>query len=120
MAISHVWGADLQIGPSGDLAQVSAPQLGQQRVLRRLLTSPLEYIWEPTYGGGLGGMVGQPADPQAIQGLILAQMQLESAVLQDPPPVVTVQGNAGGVVVATIQYVDASSGQTVTLTAPIG
>ena len=120
MPISHVWGEDLQLGPSGDLASVSAPQSGQQRVLRRLLTSLLEYIWQPSYGGGLGGMVGQPADPQAIQGLIRAQIQLESAVLQDPPPVVTVQGDAGGNVVATIQYVDASTGQTVTQTVPIG
>ena len=51
--ISHQWGSDLSIGPTGDFALVSGAILGQQRVLRRLLTNPGDYIWHPDYGAGL-------------------------------------------------------------------
>jgi len=43
--ISHLWGNDLTIGPTGDLAVASNDGLTQQRVLRRLLTSVGDYIW---------------------------------------------------------------------------
>ena len=34
------------ISSSGDISVVSGPLLGQQRVLRRLLTNPGDYIWQ--------------------------------------------------------------------------
>jgi hypothetical protein len=44
--LAHQWGSDLEFGPTGDLAVLGGSALGQQRVLRRLLTSPLDYIWQ--------------------------------------------------------------------------
>ena len=60
--ISHQFSADLSLSPTGDLATITAPQLTQQRVLRRLLTNPGDYIWHPSYGAGLAAFVGQPAN----------------------------------------------------------
>src|ERR1700683_2907421 len=60
--IAHQWGSDLEFGPNGDLAVVAGSDLGQQRVLRRLLTNLLDYIWQPAYGAGLAGLIGQPAN----------------------------------------------------------
>lgn len=53
--LSHQWGSDLLIGPTGDLATASGTELGQQRVLRRLLTNASDYIWHLGYGAGLAG-----------------------------------------------------------------
>lgn len=117
--ISHVVGLDLALGPTGDLAVVSNPSLGQQRVLRRLLTNPGDYIWNLTYGAGLPGMVGRPTNPTAIQGLILSQMFRESAVAQSPVPQVTVSSDNDGTVYAYVQYSDADTGQTQVLTVPL-
>ena len=45
--LSHEFGADLLAGPTGDLAVAAGAGLGRQRVLRRLLTNPGDYIWQP-------------------------------------------------------------------------
>ena len=44
--LAHQFGADLVAGATGDLAVVDGPALGRQRVLRRLLTNPGDYIWQ--------------------------------------------------------------------------
>ena len=43
--ISHYWGEDLGIGPTGDLGLAAGSPQVQQRILRRLLTNPGDYIW---------------------------------------------------------------------------
>src|SRR5271155_3821108 len=98
--ISHTWGSDLVLSPTGDLASVVNPALGLQRVLRRLLTNPGDYIWNLTYGAGLPAMVGQIVNVPAIQGLITSQMLREAAVAQSPLPQVTVSTDNKGEVYA--------------------
>jgi phage baseplate assembly protein W len=110
---------DLDIGPTGDLAVVSGTPYGQQRVLRRLLTSIGDYIWQPSYGAGLPQFVGQPVSAPAIAGVVREQMKLEAAVAQTPEPVITVTDNRDGSVFCDIKYVDADSSQTVILQFPI-
>ena len=85
--------------------------LGQQRVLRRLLTNPGDYIFQPTYGAGLPRLVGQPLDVSAVVGLIRSQILLVSAVAQVPAPQITVTqlaADATGLSVS-IAYNDAPS-----------
>jgi hypothetical protein len=119
----HQWGSDLTIGPTGDLAIVTGTQLGQQRILRRLLTYPGEYIWQLDYGAGLAQFVGQPANSLQIQAVVRSQIFMESAVSRNPEPVIDVQvspaGNVG-VVYVHIRYVDATSGRTEILSFSIG
>jgi hypothetical protein len=117
--IAHQWGSDLEIGPTGDLAIVIGSTLGQQRVLRRLLTNPLDYIWHPAYGAGLAGCVGQPANILQIRAKIRSQIFKEPAVAQNPEPTIDVTLNPGGAsgdVYVHIVYVDAQTGQTQVLT----
>jgi phage baseplate assembly protein W len=113
--ISHVWGADLAVGATGDLALATGATLGQQRILRRLLTNPGDYIWDLDYGAGLSKFVGQPVNSLQIEAVIRSQIFREAAVARTPEPAIDVQvapGGAAGIVYVHIRYVDAPSGQT--------
>lgn len=116
--ISHYFGADLTLGPTGDLAVSSGTQNGQERVLRRLLTNPGDYIWHPKYGAGLPAMVGQPVNTARIRAIIRSQIMKEAVVARSPAPVIAVTSNSRGFVYASIRYVDATTGDTQTLTVP--
>jgi hypothetical protein len=113
--LSHIWSGDLTIAAGGDMLLASGSEAGRQRVLRRLLTTPGEYIWQPDYGAGLPGQIGALTGNAAIEAVVRTQMLLEDAVSQDPPPVVTVTRPSSGVVAITIQYQDANTGEPVVL-----
>ena len=103
------WSGDLSTTPTGDLALVDGPALGTERVLRRLMTNPNDYLWNPNYGAGLAQFVGRPVEPTAVQALIRSQMQLETAVAQTPEPVVAVQSDPAGRLYVQIRYADAAT-----------
>ena len=105
--LSHTFGGDLAVASNGDLAAASGSALGQQRVLRRLLTNAGDYIWQLTYGAGLPAMIGMPVDAAVIAGLVRSQIFLESAVAQTPTPVIDVQAE-GSIVSLQITYSDAT------------
>ncbi len=112
---SHQWGSDLLTGATGDIATVSGATLGQQRVLRRLLTNPGDYIWQLDYGAGLARFIGQPVSVAQIRAVIRSQIFKEPAVARQPEPLIDVQtapGGASGTVYVHIRYVDAESSQT--------
>ena len=106
------WGNDLSVDARGDLALVSGALRAQQRVLRRLLTNPGDYIRQPQYGAGLAQFVGQPANPLQIEAIIRTQLAKESAVAQTPAPTIDVSYDTLGAIAVMISYVDAASGQT--------
>src|SRR5690242_21821468 len=108
--VAHQWGSDLLTSSVGDIASVSGPLLGQQRVLRRLLTNPGDYIWQLDYGAGLARFIGQAANPLQIRAVIRSQIFKEAAVARQPEPLINVQvapGGATGTVYVYIRYVDA-------------
>lgn len=121
--IFHMWSSDLAVSATGDLAIASGSIVTQQRVIRRLLTNPGDYIWQLDYGAGLGQFIGQPVNELHIQAVIRAQIFKETAVAQTPEPLVTVQvtpaGNIGTIYVQ-IQYTDVSSGETQSLSFSVG
>ncbi len=103
------------IGATGDIGTVAGPLLGQQRVLRRLLTNPGDYIWHLDYGAGLARFIGQPINPLQIRAVIRSQIFKEATVARQPEPLIDVQvapGGASGTVYVYIRYVDAQSSQT--------
>ena len=102
-------------GPDWRFSDGHPPLLGQQRVLRRLLTNPGDYIWQLDYGAGLARFIGQPANPLQIKAVIRSQIFKEAAVARQPEPVIDVQvspGGAAGTVYVYVRYVDADNGQT--------
>ena len=113
--IYHYIGNDLATDATGDLLTVDGKVLGQQRVLRRLLTNPGEYIWHTNYGAGLAQFIGKPATAAQIQGIVQQQMLLEEAVAQTPPPSVTVSFYPDGTFFVSIRYADALTGNQLTL-----
>lgn len=104
--LNHYIGSDLSASITGDLQTVDGPTRGQQRVLRRLLTNPGDYLFHPTYGAGLGRMVGAVTDVAKITALVRGQVLLEDAVAKVPPPAISVTAIANGVSV-NIKYTDA-------------
>jgi phage baseplate assembly protein W len=121
--LSHQWGSDLSVDSTGDLALVTGPLFGQQRVLRRLMTNPGDYIWQLGYGAGLAQFIGQPGNAAQIQAVIRSQIFKESAVARTPEPNITVQldpTEGTGTVYVQIRYVDAPSGQTQVLSFSVG
>ncbi len=116
----HLFGGDLSVVASGDVAVIDGATEGQQRVLRRLLTNPGDYLWHPTYGAGLGQFVGLPTDTARIEGVIRGQIFREAAVARTPEPVIAVEGAANGSVYVTIQYADATTGETQLLDFTVG
>ena len=119
--VAHRWGADLAPGPTGDIAVVSDAVLGTQRVLRRLLTNPGDYIWQLDYGAGLARFIGQPANSLQITAVIRSQIFKEATVARNPEPVIRVQvDRAGGTIYVDVRYVDAATGETQVLSFNVG
>jgi hypothetical protein len=112
----QTWGNDLVVDASGDLLTTDGTTLGQQRVLRRLLTNMGDYIWQLGYGAGLGGFVGNPVNTQRIAAVARQQMYREAVVARNPAPVISVTATSTGYVTLNIQYVDAPTNQPVVLT----
>ena len=110
----HQWGTDLSLGPDGDILLASSTVLGQQRILRRLLTNPGDYLWQRDYGAGLGSLVGNPAAPLHIRALIRSQIFKEAVVSHSPEPAIEVQAPpaANSTVYVNLRYSDNVSGQT--------
>lgn len=118
----HQWGSDLIVGPTGDISTIDGSSWGQQRVLRRLLTNPGDYIWQLDYGAGLARFIGQPASALQIRAVIRSQIFKESSVARQPEPLINVQispGGASSTVYVHIRYVDAESRQTRVLSFPV-
>lgn len=123
----HMFGNDLVAGPHidgnafdprGDLLTVGGhspdePSAGKtiQRLLRRLLTNPGEYIFQPFYGAGLARFLGQATSVPAITAIIRSQIFMEAGVSQTPAPVITVTGQKNGTVLCSILYTDAATGK---------
>jgi hypothetical protein len=109
--VSHVWGSDLSVGPKGDLALVKGEELGQQRILRRLLTNPGNYIWHLDYGAGLGTFVGKTVSTSQIAAVIKGQVFMENCVAKSPEPQVTIDlpGYVDGGVFVQLRYTNAQS-----------
>lgn len=107
--LAHLWGGDLSLTATGDLALADPAETGRQRVLRRLLTNEGDYLWHLSYGAGLPRRIGDTINAELLEGVVRRQTWLEPAVQQDPPPVVTVAPVLGGVTIH-LSYVDATTG----------
>ena len=111
---AHYFGSDLTFSANGDLLTANGLEESKQRVLRRLLTNPRDYLWQPLYGAGLPSYVGQPLDEAAIAALIRSQMYLEADVSHNPEPQVTLTTIPNGIS-ARIAYTSVESGEPVLL-----
>ncbi len=120
--IGHQWGGDLDVSPTGDLAQISGPSATTQRILRRLLTNEGDYIWNVGYGAGLPGYVGNLGSKAGINAAVRSQLLLEASVASTPPPEIAVSTPAGqgsGTFELSIRYIDALSREENSMSLPL-
>ena len=110
-------GGDLNFTAGGDLQMADDPTLTNQRLGRRFFTSPQEpdgqggtlpadYIFDTTFGAGLGRLIDGTYDSQtiaAIQRSVVGQARLEPGVAQSPQPSVSVTPDPGNSGVLDIQ-----------------
>jgi hypothetical protein len=89
----QMWGGDITLSETGDLATATAEDRSQLRVLRRLLTNPGDYLGHPSYGAGLSRLIGSINDPGKVKALIRGQMRREPSVAKHPEPIVQVQSS---------------------------
>jgi phage baseplate assembly protein W len=113
--VAHFCGNDLSVDATGDLLTVDGPAEVRQRILRRLLTTQGDYLWNLDYGAGLPAALGQPTNVARLQAVVRAQMYQETAVARTPLPVVVVQALDQTTVLLTVTYVDAPSDSTQTI-----
>ena len=113
--LSHEWGGDLAVNSTGDIALARGPDVTRQRISRRLLTNPGDYLWNLGFGGGLATFVGLTTSPSDIEAVTRNQLEQETAVAATPAPTVGVQmiDSANGYVAASITYTEASNGKTI-------
>lgn len=119
--MQHAWGTDLVISNTGDIALTTGPQLTQQRILRRLFTTPGTYYFHPTYGAGIKRFIGLPLDNvtyNQVKSLILSQIFEEPGVAKNPTPAIAIQSIQTGIFIQ-ISYVDLPSNQPIVLTFPV-
>lgn len=107
--IAHWFDNDLTPSATGDLLSIDGLERGRQRILRRLLTNPGDYIWHPEYGAGLGRRVGQLRDINAIRSVIRTQIMEEACVGKSPLPAIDVTAIDSGVFVS-IKYLNVETG----------
>lgn len=109
----HIFGQDLAVTLTGDIALAVKSDRTIQRIIRRLMTVPTSskgsaYPWVPNYGVGLGARIGQTLDIPGIKADVRSQMLLEQTVAKDPAPVVSVKELAQGGATITVNYADLS------------
>lgn len=116
--IYHSFGEDLVVSASGDLLTADSINLSNQRILRRLLTNPTDYIWQPKYGAGLPQKIGDPFDVSTINAIVTGQMYLEKTVLRDPPPTINVSSFQNGMFI-DLTYTETDSEEETVLSFPV-
>ena len=103
------WNSDLVVTLTGGINIVDGLNLTEQRILRRLLTNPGDYIWHPNYGAGLPRYIGQAVAPSVIEGAAAAQILQEQTVARSPAPQITAVIGPD-LISMTIKYWSATSG----------
>ncbi|CAG9247086.1 Putative phage tail protein [Burkholderia cepacia] len=114
--LDHLWSQDVLTSNTGDLHTATGATRSQQRVIRRLLTNPLDangppdYAMHPDYGAGLARYVGKNVDLAKMRALIRGQMLLEDSVAKNPQPQITLTQPDPTTLSVYIRYTIAGSG----------
>jgi len=120
MDVNHYFSADVLTSGTGDLSTVDGLTQSQQRILRRLLTNPGDYLWHSDYGAGVGRYVGATDNELVkLKAVIISQMMLEDSVAKNPLPVITFKTDKTSLT-CSIQYTDADSRTLQTLAFTVG
>lgn len=110
------WQGDFVANANGDLLTVDGDVEVRQRLERRLFTAVQGYVWHKDYGAGLPQKIGDVYTPSQIKSICQQQLNLEQSVAKNPPAILTVTSQPGGITIIGIQYWDAITGVSVSFT----
>lgn len=115
--LSLPWGGDFSPSATGGLVLVDGDALGQQRIIRRLLSAVRSYIFHLDYGAGIPQRIGNPERVNLVAGIVRSQIGLEQSVDPRYPPTISVTESTVdlGLFTISITYT-AKSGKQVSLT----
>lgn len=113
--IDHEWNEDLQLSPTGDLAPVTGTDRGTQRLIRRYLTNPGDYVFHQEYGAGVLQDIGSTNDPNKIAATLRAQTLLEDSVAPTPAPIAIANPQPTGELDVSVTYTDSPSNAPIVL-----
>lgn len=117
----HYWGQDSQFSASADDLLASDADELDQRILRGLLTCPLDDPFHPTYGICIGQYIGKALTVELkaeITAAALSILVTEPNVQQMPAPTVDFQADtANSFDSMTVNYIYAPTNQPRTVTA---
>lgn len=112
MDIYHYFSGDTSSDGVGGLLSADGVTESQQRIIRRVLTNPGDYIYDPSYGIGAGVYVGATtAELGGLKSRISNQILQEPSVSPSPAPEVTLKSDLG-VLYISIKYMDVPSNTT--------
>lgn len=102
--LDHLWGNDLSLSATGDLATVDGLDRTTQRIIRRLMTAVQGYIWHLDYGAGVPQRVGDVLDQYEIESVITSQIFLEESVARSPVPEISLAPITNGITVSILYW----------------
>lgn len=117
--IYHWIGGDLAKSASGGIQETSGVELLRQRLARRFITNPGDYIQHPEYGGGIPRYIGKLASINEIKAVVLGQVLLEEKVSRATQPIVTISqisGTGSVTIDVTCSFADTGELANVTVT----
>ncbi|GBQ88275.1 phage tail protein [Asaia krungthepensis] len=107
--IFHYFGEDFRLDAEGNLLEADQAMATRQSILRRLCTNPPAYLWHSDYGAGLPARIGMPVAELALQGMITAQLALETGINHDREVAVDLSTSSPGSYRCIIAYTALSS-----------
>lgn len=118
MDIQQFFGNDITFAATGDVTTSDGSGLTKEMVIRRLLTNPGTYIWEPNYGAGIGQYVGinlSTINFNEIKSTIISQILLEETVAKNPAPQISFTAFPNNILQCDILYYDSKTKNPITI-----
>ena len=106
--VAWLYGGDLQVSETGDLAAISGVDLTNQQIIRLTFTTATGYLQHPTYGVGAPSRIGKLMNTNeidSIQAAIMSGLRSIPTIAKTPAPTINMQPNpVTGDVFCTVSY----------------
>jgi hypothetical protein len=110
MDLQHIYGGDLALSATGNLATATGLAQTNQTVARFIMTNPGDDSFNPDFGLGAGALVGETNAASKIEALILKGLKTLNIIDQTRPMSASVTFTEDGTTTARVAYFAAATG----------